>query len=154
MTLDTNNLAQRIAQKRDCLARLRDLGVRQIELVEQGDLGALLKVLAAKQHLIEMLQTLERELEPFHAQDPERRRWASAELRRQCADQAEECKQLLAEIVAQERQSESKLIARRDEAADRLNGVFAAGHARNAYAHEPARGASMLDLTSETRRRA
>ncbi len=77
ITLTTDRLSELIGEKRQVLAQLRDVGQRQTDLINHGDTGSLLKLLAAKQQLISTLQGVERELTPFYAEDPDRRAWAS-----------------------------------------------------------------------------
>jgi hypothetical protein len=95
------------------------------------------------------LQRIERELDPFRGQNPDQRRWRSAERRRQCAAGVSACEALLERIVAQEKQSEAELARRRDEAATRLQRTYSAGEARASYLARPHAAASQLDLTSE-----
>ena len=77
--LSTNALAELMAKRRKCLTQLRDLGLRQTELIAAGEMSDLLKLIAAKQQLIVALQSLEKRLAPFQKQDAERREWASAD---------------------------------------------------------------------------
>jgi hypothetical protein len=58
------------------------------------------------------------------------------------------CEALLAEIVSQEKQSERDLLRRRDEAAQRLQGVHSAAQARSAYAASAQPASAGLDMTS------
>lgn len=133
-THTSNQLAELISRKHQVLGQLRRVGLEQIELVEQGEVPALLKLLAAKQHLISNLQAVETELVPFRDQDPENRTWSSPAARDECALQAEQCNELLNEVVYLEKQSEDKMIARRNEVADQLQQVYSASQARGAYA--------------------
>lgn len=147
--LDTELLSALIDKKQECLVRLRDMGRRQYELVHEGCITGVLDVLSAKQDVLVRLQSIERALEPFRDQDPEARRWASPERRQRCAQQLQRCEELLAEIIAQERQSEQELVRRRDETAEQLQGIRAAGQARGAYITTPAPTTHQLDLSSE-----
>ena len=69
--LDTEILADLIAKKHQTLTTLRDLGVRQSELVESGDMVQLMKVLSAKQQLIGNIRSLEQDLDRFRNQNPD-----------------------------------------------------------------------------------
>jgi hypothetical protein len=131
--LETDELAQLVAARLECLSQLRTLGARQLELVAVGDLTALLRVLAGKQRLLMRLQSLEAELAPFRDQPPEGRVWRTPADRQRCARMAELCTTLLAEILEQERQSEQQLQIRRDEASAQLQGMHRAGQAFDAY---------------------
>ncbi len=133
MPTSTDTLTHLLARKCELLVQLRELGVRQAELIAAGDLGQLLKLLAAKQRLLIDVQGVERALDPFRNQSPEERHWLSVDDRRRCAELAAACERLLAEIVAGEKQSEQHLQFRRDEAAAQLNAVHFAATARGEY---------------------
>ncbi len=148
--LDTDTLAALIAKKHELLVQLRDLGRRQMELIDLGDMTQLLKLLASKQRLLAGMHATERQLDPFRHQDPNTRPWPTAAARDRCAAMADECDKLMAEVMSREKQSESQLRYRRDEAAARLQGVHAAAQARQAYAEAPAIPVSHLDLLSES----
>jgi hypothetical protein len=148
--LQTDVLADLIRNKGECLVQLRDMGRRQLELIDGGEMTALLDVLSAKQRVLAKLQQIERALDPFRGQDPEQRRWRTEEDRRRCTEQLQQCERLLAEIVSQEKCSEGALLRRRDEAAQRLQSANLAGQARQAYAPQPRNRAKQIDLLSNT----
>lgn len=133
MMQSTEQLAALVARKHEVLTQLRAVGTRQTDLVASGEVGALLKLLAAKQQLITALQTLEQQLKPHYAADPDARVWRSPEDRQNCARQAEECNTLLEEIVRLEKHGAEKLNQRKNEVAQQLQQVHAATHVRNAY---------------------
>ena len=147
--METSILAELIAKKHDLLVQLRDVGKRQMELIAAGDMTHLLKLLSSKQRLLNGLQEIERQLDPFRQQNPDRRTWASEADRNRCGQTATRCDVLLAEVVEQERQSESRLLAHRDRAAVQLDGLQQAAQARRAYAEPLAADACRLDLSSE-----
>jgi flagellar biosynthesis/type III secretory pathway chaperone len=148
--LETDVLAELIDEKHKLLEQLRDLSRRQSELVERGDMTKLLNVLSAKQKLLHELGCIERRLDPFRDQAPESRRWRSPADRRRVQQTAERCDAMLDEIMSVEKQSETALIRRRDEAEQRLQGVHTASQARNAYTRPAGPNSSQLDLTSDT----
>lgn len=150
MTLTgTNLLVDLIACKHECLQGLCALSARQQALIDVGDTTSLLALLAAKQRQIEDLQNLERRLDPFRADDPERRVWSSEAERTRCASLAEQSVRLLAEVLETERRCEESLRRRRDETAEQLSVVHAAGMARGAYLDLGANESASLDLTAE-----
>jgi hypothetical protein len=146
---ETDLLSDLIQRKRSCLAQLRGMGDKQFELARSGAITQLLELLAAKQHVLVRLQEVERQLDRFRGEDPERRQWRSPQKREQCAADQAECERLLAEIVIQEKRSEQELIRRRDEAAAQLSGAAWADQARGAYLAQPSGGPAQLDLVSE-----
>ena len=137
----TERLAELVAQKHRVLLQLREVGGRQMDLVVSGETPLLLKLLAVKQSLISALQDLEKQLAPFHAEDPQRRRWATPEVREQCARQADECNRLLQEVVALEQLGAEKMTIRRNELAARLDHVHTASQVRSAYESQRVRTA-------------
>jgi hypothetical protein len=129
----TERLSELIDRKRQVLAQLRDVGRRQMDLAIGGDIAALLALLGAKQQLIASLQSLEQELAPYYAEDPDRRAWPSPRHRTECARQADECNVLLEEVVALEKLGAEKMTVRRDEVAEQLQQVHAATQVASAY---------------------
>lgn len=129
----TETLAVLIRQKHQILVQLRDIGRRQADLVAGGDISAVLKLLASKQQLIAGLQTLELELRPYYAQNPDTRQWHSPAARAACAQLAADCNALLAEILTLEKRGAEQMDARRNEVAQQLQHVHAAAHVRGAY---------------------
>jgi hypothetical protein len=131
---DTDRLSELIAAKLQVVELLSGLARRQLELAEQAEMTALLKVLSAKQTVLDQLQRLERQLDPYREQDPERRVWRSAALRQRCQQQMDQCGQVLKEVVVLEKQGEAALVRRRQASALALEQVQSATDARSAYA--------------------
>jgi hypothetical protein len=131
--LTTEGLFELISTKRAILAQLREIGQRQTELAASGDIGSLLSLLGAKQSLIAALHDLETALRPHYAEDPEKRVWRSAQERAACARQANECNDLLEDILRLEKLGAEKITARRNEVAEQLQQAHAASQVRNAY---------------------
>lgn len=145
----TEKLAKLVTQRRQCLVQMRDLGRKQSELIATGDMGPLLRLLSAKQQLITALQTIERELSPFHEDDPESRDWSSPESRTRCARQAADCRQLLSEVMQLEKQNEQQITVRRDEVASQLQTAHAASLARGAYQSQQMPASTKSQTTSQ-----
>jgi hypothetical protein len=129
----TQQLAELIRRKHQVLVQLRDIGRQQADLVTNGDIAAVLALLAAKQQLIAALQALEQDLTPHYAEDPERRAWLSPRERADCARQAADCNALLEEIVSLEKMGAETMTVRRNEVAEKLQQVHAATQVRSAY---------------------
>ena len=136
-TPSTENLADLIDKRYRCLTQLRDLGKKQSELIQAGDMTPLLRLITAKNQLIAALQSIEQGLAPYHNQDPDARVWHSDEAKVRSKQLAAACQQLLDEVMNLERQNEQEMIARRDQVASQLQAAQAAGNARGAYqAHQ------------------
>ena len=148
MLLNTENLAELIGRKHRCLIQLRELGRRQAALISSGDLGELLRMFAGKQRLIDQLQEIERNLDPFRAQPSQSRIWASAGVRNQCGDLVEQSQRLLDEILEQEEHNESALRLKREAAAAKLQSLQVTKHAKTAYAESTAPNLRGFDLST------
>ena len=131
--LSTTRLAELIGKRRRCLEQLLALGQRQADLIAVGNMSDLMRLLAAKQQLIVALQALEKDLAPYHDDDPDRRAWPSPEERERCAVDAEHCRRLLQQVVALEQAGERQMAVRRDDAAGQLKAMQTAGRVRAAY---------------------
>ena len=126
-------LTDLIRRKHEVLTQLCAIGRRQQEIVERGETTTLLELLAGKQKMIALLQQLERELAPFHVDDPDSRDWPTTAAREQCAQLAGDCNRLLAEVVELERQSAERMTVRRNDVAAQLRQAHTASQARSAY---------------------
>jgi hypothetical protein len=152
MSLATETLAKLVQAKRSCLTRLREAGRRQLELINSGEMAALLDLLATKQRMLQQLQRIEQALDPFRQEDPRQRVWRTPLDRQSCAEEIAQCDALLAEVIELEKTSESALVRQRAETAARLEGIRAAAEAQRAYAApagEELSRLSELDLCSE-----
>ena len=150
MPHDTDNLHDLIRQKHQCLTQMHNLGQRQLQAIQESDFGLLLKLLAAKQALLDGLHVLERQMDPYRGETPASRIWQSQEQRHECAQWLDRCEALLREVVQQELRSQEALAVLRDEAADMLELGAAATTAHSAYlqTHRPTVGE--LDLSAES----
>ena len=146
---DSTLLASSMARKAQLLELLCKLGAAQLTLVGEGDMSRLLQVLSSKDSLLAQLQLVERELDPFRDEDPDRRQWASAELRATCRQDADRCAALLAQIVAMEKQSEAEMSRRRDATAAQLQGMYGLQEAQGAYITAPPLSPVTYDLSME-----
>jgi hypothetical protein len=63
--LATDLLSQLVRARLTCLTQLRDIGLKQMELVRDGNMTALLNLLSAKQRPLTELQRIESALDPL-----------------------------------------------------------------------------------------
>jgi hypothetical protein len=129
----TDNLAALMLKRRKCLVQLRDLGLRQARMIAAGEISELLRLAGAKQQLIVALQAIEKQLAPFHEQNPESRVWSSPEARARCAADADVCRTLIDEVMRMEQDGERQMTARRDQVAGQIRAVAVGGRVREAY---------------------
>ena len=147
--METELLASLIDNKYEVLSALRQLARAQVNVVRDGDMTRLMKLLATKQDLLNQLQHVERQIDPFRNQDPESRHWRSPQRRQQVRDMTTRCESLLNEVMLVEKHCEGELAVRRDAAATRLQGIHSVTQATDAYL-SMGPTFSQLDLSSET----
>lgn len=147
--METEQLANLIDKKYEVLSLLRQLSRAQSDIVQCGDITRLMKLLATKQNLLNQLQNLEQQLDPFRSQDPDSRRWKSPERRQHAREMATRCESLLNEIMLVEKQCEGELVLRRDATSTRLQGIHSVTQATDAYTSNGPMH-SQLDLSSDT----
>ncbi|MEQ8847915.1 hypothetical protein [Botrimarina sp.] len=129
----TAALARLVQQKRRLLEQLVALSRRQEQLVEEGEIGALLELLSGKQHLITGLGVVEQGLDAFRGDDPDDRPWPTAAERQRCQADAQACNELLRQALESEKRHEELLSRRRDDLAGRLRQAQSAHAASTAY---------------------
>ncbi len=147
-TLDTDVLAGLLTRKRKVLLHLRELTMRQPALIAADDMPTLLRIFTAKQQLLEEVQRLDAQLEPFRRQQPEERQWSSTEVRDQCRAAADDCRRLVEELKTTELRDRRDLSERREATSMQLENAHAAAAARTAY--QPAVASVGLDLSSDS----
>jgi flagellar biosynthesis/type III secretory pathway chaperone len=148
-SVQTDRLAALVESRFEVLSLLVRLAEEQLALIEAANMGPLMKLLADKQSLLTQLADVERQLDPFRADDPDKRRWRTPEARAACQRNAELAAQRLAELIELERLGESELVRRRDGRAARLQGVHSPAEAERAYAAAPGIAACGLDFCDE-----
>lgn len=148
--LETDQLANLIAAKHKLLTQLQILSKRQLETISQNDASLLLRMLSAKQKMLDHLQTIESQLNPYRSQDPQSRQWRTQQDRQNTAQLAKQCELLLTELMTLEKQGEAVLRRRRDEAAQQLQGAHNAEQARKAYVRPVELPRNQLDMSSES----
>ena len=146
--METDLLVSLIGKKLEILEQLRDLVRRQTEIVAAGEMTALLEILAAKQNLIDRLQSLEKHLDYFREQDPDKRTWRNADDRNRCRSVSLRCEALLKEVMLVEKQCELSLQQRRDDCAERLQDLQSGSDAHDAYLQAGIRHSSSFDISS------
>lgn len=147
LIMESDRLAQLAVCKLQIMQLLRKLAAQQLEVISGGDMTNLLKLLAAKQTVMDQLTKVEKQLDPFRGEDPETRDWPSTAARETCQRNVETCNELLADIMRLEKQAELEMVRRRDDASVRLAGMHGASEARHAYV--AAAAATGLDLSTE-----
>ncbi len=147
---ETDLLVQLIDQKHEVLTQLHTLSQYQLRLAGHDDyLEDLMRVLAAKQTLIERLTRIDRQLDPFRQQNPDTRPWRSASERAQCSQAAKRCEVLLTELKQIEQESTAAVTVHRDEIARLLRDAQQSSDSVVAYNNLDTHTSSGFDLTAE-----
>ncbi|MEN0109157.1 MAG: flagellar export chaperone FlgN [Planctomycetota bacterium] len=146
----TDALAELVRQKRRLLEQMLRVGERQGELIESGDVTALVQLLASKQQLVTGLQVVERALDAHRHEDPALRPWPSEAARSECAADAEACNALLATVIATDQRHECAMHERRDAIAQQLRVAQTAHAASTAYKPHIRSGAPTPVATTPT----
>jgi hypothetical protein len=148
--LDTELLLNLIRARHGCLKQLCELGKYQLRYINENNVTALLDVLAAKQKPLDDVRRIERALDPYRSQDPEKRVWPSTTERSKAAALIKECDAMLAEVFARDKQCESLLVEQREAMGIQLQARRSAGRARGAYNAIESPLARRLDLSSNS----
>jgi hypothetical protein len=145
--LPTDILTELVARKLRVLLQLRELTLRQSSLVASDDLDTLLRVLGAKQRLLEEVHRLDASLTPFRNEDPDQRVWRCEDDRLRCRRAAEQCRHLVEEMKASELEQRTALTERHAAVVRELEHANTATEARSAYCGDAPQ--HRLDLASE-----
>lgn len=151
MTDNTTELARLIDEKLEIVSEVLTFARRQETVIAEQQVAELMPLLAKKQMALERLSGVQKALEPFASQDPERRVWASEKARQRCREREQQCDQLLRHIMELDAKCEGKLTESRDELAERLQQTTGTQQAARAYqASQAATGSrgGRLDLTA------
>lgn len=147
---ETDQLVQLIDRKHEVLTQLHTLSHYQLRLAGHDDhINDLMRVLSAKQTLIERLTDIDRSLDPFRQQNPDSRVWRCASDRTKCSQTANHCEVLLNELKAIEQKSTEVVSTHRDEIALLLREANTSSDSVTAYNNLDTRTSCGFDLTAE-----
>lgn len=150
MFKQTDQLEQLIIEKHKVLEQLHTLSRYQLQLASSLDhVEDLMRVVAAKQTLIDQLLNLDEQLNPFRDQDPESRNWRNPADRQRVSEIARNSKVLLDELKQFENQSEQRVREKRDEVSAQLQASQKSTSTLEGYASSQPEMVSQFDLTSE-----
>lgn len=145
---DFHNLLEYFGQEQACYTSLLDLSRRQRDVIEGGDVDSLLSLLARKQQVLLDVSRIEEKLQPYKRTWKQVRESIGASGRQKLDLALSTVEELLAELIALERESEQVLAQKRDET-ERELAATVRGRAVNQAYREPAmdRPATLLDRT-------
>jgi len=144
------NLIKLLSQQRCLYRQLQELARKQTELVDGRDPEMLLKVLGARQRLIDQLATIDRELAPVRSSWPEISGELSQEQRLEVHHLIDEVQQILGEILSHDEKDCERLNHQKQEVAGEIRGAMAGKRVNQAYAPAVSAGQSrFLDTQSK-----
>jgi hypothetical protein len=151
LDLSTNRLAALVTQKALLVQELHKLVNKQQQMIYNQEVD-LIPLLAVKQRVLETLQEVDRAMDPFRTQDPDRRQWTSLDARQACRHEADQCEAIFRQVLLIEHDCTQALQQQQEKTRQQLQGSVAAGQATRAY-QQSTRGnhhhPPHLDLTSE-----
>lgn len=147
---ELRDLLEYIGQEQACYTSLLDLSRKQHSVIESGDVDSLLALLGRKQKVLARVCDIEESLRPY------KRRWS--QIRSDLGDDDSQVldmalstvEELLAELIAIEKESEQLLVARRDDCERQLQQTVEAKTVDKTYEGSGSSvSASTLDVRSE-----
>jgi hypothetical protein len=131
--METDLLAQLIDAKQQVLRQLLDVSRRQQQIIAEKELTSLFSVLSAKQQILQVLQKIDQQLEPFRGDDPQQRQWRTESDRVRCREQAARCEAILKEILSLEKAAELSMVEQREQTATEIAAFQHHAQAERAY---------------------
>ncbi|MFO0946995.1 MAG: hypothetical protein U1D30_13795 [Planctomycetota bacterium] len=147
---ELRELLEYFGREQACYTSLLDLSRRQKQVISGGNVDDLLKILGQKQQILSRVAEVENLLSPY------KRNWRAVRMAlddndRQVLDMAlATVEELLAELIALERESEQLLVARRDACQQELSEAVDGGNVHHAYSTPASPGDSrFFDVRSD-----
>ena len=131
----SDDLVELLDQQRRIYVNLRDLSVRQGQLVAAGDAEPLLTVLAQRQTLIDQLTQLSGRLEPYKREWPHLWQRLDTNMRAKVQGFITQVQDLLDQIVEQDERDRLALNVHRGRIAEDLRQVSRGTTVNKAYGH-------------------
>ena len=127
------SFSELIRSEEELLQRLLLVSQRQVELVNEGNVTALIQHLGQRQKLWNEFELLEQQLAPHKGVPPERRVWKSPEERQLTEMALNRCKDLMERILANDQISLTTTAAQKDEVEEQLRRVQRSTTAATGY---------------------
>ena len=131
--LSTERLYQFIETKLHLLTEMRDMAIAQSDFVAQHDMTGLMTLLSRKQMLMESLQQVQTQLQPFQSQDPEARVWADALKRKRCQVMIAQCDTIVQNLIVMENHSLDNMTVQKELVVAQLQQNIDASTLQHAY---------------------
>ncbi|QDV27625.1 hypothetical protein [Aureliella helgolandensis] len=144
----TEYLVRCMEERLQTAQSLRLLADSQSDATAQGDINVTLGFISRKQVLIEHLEVLRIQMQPYFDDDAESRVWVSPQRRQECRELAEAGTRLLQEISHFEQKTLEEMSRQRDAVAAQLQDGRDATLARSAYSADDVLSESALDISN------
>jgi len=149
-TEKVEKLIELLSQQRCLYGQLQELARKQTELVDGRDPEMLLKVLGARQRLIDQLTTIDRELAPVRAAWSEISGELSQGQQLEVQHLIDDVQKILGEILSHDEKDCERLSHQKQEVAGEIRGAMAGKRVHQAYAPAVSVGQSRyLDTQSK-----
>lgn len=142
----TDFLLECMRQRCELLAALKALAESQAMTAEQAEIDLTLGVLGRKQALFDELAEVQHKLQPYMHDDPQSRKWSSAQQRQRCRQLAEHGQRLLQETLHIEQHTLQQMTSRRDAVAAQLQDGQDSILAQTAYQADSLLESGSLDI--------
>lgn len=142
----TELLAKYMQARLDIAQALLALARSQFDSADSEDNNLTVSILSRKQNLLEELDEVQRNLAPYHNDDPEDRVWAAPARRTHCQNIAEQSRTILLETMRLEEATIRQLETRRQAVAAQLQSGSDSVLASNAYQTSTHLDESVLDI--------
>ena len=130
----SNMLIELLTRQYFLYGQLRELAQRQSLVVDGNDPEMLLKILAARQRLIDQLMGVGRELAPIRAEWPKVAKSLTTEERRETQRLIDSVREILGEIISHDEDDYKVLNTQKKKVADEIRGTTAGQRMNQAYA--------------------
>ncbi|WP_419192506.1 flagellar export chaperone FlgN [Kolteria novifilia] len=134
--MNDSNLSEMLeyfGQEQACYTSLLDLSRRQRSIIESGDVDALMNVLQEKQRVLNRVTSIEKKLRPYKENWPRLKQGFDENDRQVVSEALRTVEELLAELIASEKESEDLLRGQRDEVRQELVSSVHGGKVHQAY---------------------
>ena len=140
--LQGSEVIRRLTRQLELFHQLGQLSLEQGEIVNSGDPGPLLSLLARRNQIIDEVGRLNAELVPFKVQWSQLAATLGPDEREQINSLAAEIEALRNTIIYQDDQDRERLEVARNQIGEQLATLSQVGRARNAYGLIPAEASS------------
>lgn len=131
------NIATSLAAQRDLYLQLAKLARRQSEYVASGQTEELMEILSARARVIEQIEPLDKQLQPYKGRWQETLDTMSLADKQKIVPLLKEVQQLLADILAQDEADKESLVQQKQQVSAEISKTVAGAALNKAYGVKP-----------------